>query len=131
MAKRAILAILLLVGFLLPLFAVESEYFVKTVLIEKVYPHSKGYRVLYVKSNLQLGEIYLPHSWFYQAGGKGELVYGDDPSYPFFSVFYKDGEFSHIRLYLKRDYNDPSWGVLRNPDQYDDKFNVDTLEIEY
>ena len=85
---------------------------------------------MYVKSSVEAGEVFFSHSWFYEAGGTGELVLGDDPSYPYFSVFYRNGEFSHVRLYLQRDYNHRSWGVLRNPDAYNDRF-TETFEIEY
>ena len=52
--------------------AEESEYFVKTMPVSKIYNHYLGYRVVYVKSDLSLGEFYVPVRWFTEAGSKGQ-----------------------------------------------------------
>ena len=75
-------------------------------------------------------EIFVKHEWLYEAGGQAELVLGDDPTFPYFSVFYKNGEFSHVRIYLQRNLNHVSYGVLRNPRAYDDRF-TDEFKVEF
>ena len=109
-----------------------SEYFYKTVPITKVYPHRDGYRIIYRRSNMELAVIYLPNEWFqFTPGegnrGKGELVIANDPSYPYMSIFWKEGDFSHVRLYLHANKEDISWGDLDNPEAYNDKFDVESL----
>ena len=113
------------------LFGEESEYFVKTVPVSKVYSHILGYRVLYLKSDLNFGEFYVPIKWFTEAGSKGELIWGAGPEFPFFSIFYKNGEFYHIRLYLKRNLNDRTWGILRHKPGMEERFNIETLDLEF
>jgi len=130
--KRAIPVLLLLLA-LGAAFGQEQDakVYVKTVPILKILSSSEGYKVLYVKSNMQVGEIYLPLSWFGKAGGQAEIVFGKDPSYPYFSVFYKDGKFDFIRLYVIDDVKDLSWGILKRTEEELNRFKVDTLQIEY
>ncbi len=129
MKKIALLAcILLFLSIGTAAFAEESEFFVKSVPITKVYVHQLGYRIVYVKSGMDLGITYIPMEWFYGSGAnKAQVVYGDDPAYPFISVFWKEGEFHHLRLYLFRDKNHQTYGDLDYSPTLEDKFNVETL----
>ena len=116
-------------------FTETSRYYVKTVPVIRVYNHALGYRVVYMKSDLTLHVIYLPKEWFKvlaQTGKepKAELISGRDSSYPYFSVFWEDGEFSHIRLYLQNDLMHPSWGDMDPSVDLTGKFNVETLKLE-
>jgi hypothetical protein len=138
--KKAISIILLaalvsLVG-AVSLAAEESPYFVKSVPISKVYNHKLGYRVVYMTNNFQFKVFYIPTDWFAVAAQTGEipkaeLVFGNEPAYPYFSIFWKDGDFSHIRLYLKRSLNDPTWGDSTILGEIDDKFEVESLALEF
>jgi len=131
--KRATL-LLALVFALVTVLAVEAQEqpasYVRSVSIMKVLSHTMGYKVLYLKSSMEIGELYLPFTWF-KAGGKAEAVFGGDRSYPYFSVFYKDGKFSFIRLYLRENIQDLSWGRLVPREGLEAKFDVDDLTIEY
>lgn len=99
--------------------------------IAKIYAHKLGYKVVFLKENSELGVFYVPLTWFGTAGGHGQIVWGADPAYPTFSAFYVDGKFSHIRLYLLRSLEDPSWAVLKPSEAEEKKFSVDTLDIKY
>jgi len=48
-----------------------------------------------------------------------------------FGVFYVDGKFDHIRLYLIRNFNDPTWAVLSANQTEEKLFDIDTLDIAY
>lgn len=116
-------------------FAQTSDFYVKTLPIVKVYDHNLGYRIVYMKSNFELTAIYIPKGWFQTASETGEppkaeLVAGKDSSYPYFSVFWKSGEFDHIRIYLQSNLNDPSWGDLNPTVDISEKFNVETLTLK-
>jgi hypothetical protein len=111
--------------------AAPSNLYVKTVLVSKVYSHNLGYRLLFLKSDLSIGEVFIPMAWFDQGSGKGELVLGIDRSYPYLSVFYVDGQFSHVRLYLYSDTRHPSYGFLSQPERFDGSFGIDTLDISF
>ena len=108
----------------------EPQVFVKTVPIMKVLAHPLGYRVLYVKSTMEVADFYVPYSWF-KPGGKGEVVFGSGQSYPFFSVFYMNGEFDHVKLYLVEKMGHVSWGSMKKREGDVDRFDVDTLDLEY
>ncbi|WP_319561643.1 hypothetical protein [Marispirochaeta sp.] len=128
-----VVAVLLLTLFAVSAAADESEFFFKSLPITKVYAHRDGYRVIYRRTNMELSELFVPVEWFqYQPGegnrGKGDLVMANNPAYPYFSIFWKNGEFSHIRLYLREDKNDMSWGILRNPEAYSDSFDIENLD---
>ena len=137
MKKRVlILAVLLLLVLSGLLYAEDSEYFVKSVPIAKVYIHNLGYRIVYQKSDLNFLVFYVPNRWMTMSGSDGEppkaeLYTGIEPEYPYFSIFWKNGEFSHIRLYLNRRLSHESYGDLENPDTFDDKFDVETLALEF
>jgi len=109
----------------------ESKVYFKSVPILKILSHPEGYKVLYMKGDMQVGEFYVPHKWFSRAGGKAEIVFGDDPSYPYFTVFYRDGKIDYIRLYVIDDVKDISWAILRKTEASNAAFNVENLQIEY
>ncbi len=65
-----------------------------------------------------------------QDRGKGDIVWGSDPTFPYFSVFWKNGQFDHIRLYLRESMRDASWGRLQEGEGVAQKFRVETLQVE-
>jgi hypothetical protein len=129
--KRAIACVLLLMLALAAFGQEQPKVYVKSVPILKILSHPEGYKVLYMKSDMKVGEFYIPHGWLSKAGGKAEMVFGRDPSYPYFSVFYRDGKFDYVRLYVIDDVKDLSWGILRKTEASNAAFGVDTLQIEY
>jgi hypothetical protein len=127
--KRTAIVLALLVIAAVGLAAETSAYYPVRVDVIKVYTHGDGFLVIHRKGSADVGQCYIPAKWF-TSGGKAELVRGNDPSFPYMSVFYKDGKFSHLRLYVKADSHDSMWGVL-SPEDGKDKFNSDDLVIEY
>jgi hypothetical protein len=129
--KRAIACLLLLMlGFLA--FGQElPNVYVVTVPILKILSHSEGYKVLYMRSDMQVDELYVPHRWLSKSGGKAEIIFGREPSYPYFSAFYRDGKFDFIRLYVLEDVKDLTWGILRKTEASNAAFGGETLEIKY
>ena len=125
--KRSLIAIVLLALVSIAAIGETSAYYPLRVDVVKVYSHSDGYRVLYRVGTSGIADVYLPISWFVP-GGKGELVRADDPSFPYITVFYKDGKFDHLRLYVKTDTRDSTWGVLPPSDGIG-KFSSDELKI--
>ncbi len=112
-------------------FSEESDYYYKTVRIVKAYIHSQGYRLVYLKSDLSGAAIHIPLTWITSAERKAEIVFGDDPAYPYFSVFWKNGVFSHVRVYLKKSFNDLSWGELDDSLDLSGKFDIDSLSLQF
>jgi hypothetical protein len=134
MKKIVIIAVtLFLFCSVLALTAQEQQLFVKSVPIQKVYPHYDGYRIVYMKNTLELGITYIPMDWFYGEGAatKAEVLYGNDPSYPYISIFWQDGEFHHLRLYLIESKNHPSWGVIDYPQRIARRFDVEEFTMDF
>jgi len=91
----------------------RSEYYYTTVRLEKIYPTRYGYILQYRKGINNIGRVSVPNDWFTFAGAKAELITlpkGQD--WPYMAVFYKEGEFSHLRLYVHRWKGHPTWGSM-------------------
>ena len=111
----------------------QSEYYYLNVPIEKIYNYRIGYIINYRQGINKLGTLYIPHSWFTDAAGKGELVMlAPGKDWPTLSVYYKEGEFSHCRLYIHRWKGHTTWGMVPTNINIDDRFEgIETLEIQY
>ena len=107
----------------------ESSFYPVRIDVVKVYSHADGFRVVYRKGTTGVGDVYLPARWFV-SGGKAELVRGNDTSYPYMTVFYKDGKFDHLRLYVLADQQDLTWGIL-SPAEGAGKFASDDLKLDF
>ena len=110
-----VLSFLAIVG--MPLFSQDislenySDYYYVNVRLEKVYPTRFGYILQYRKGVNNIGSVGVPNEWFTFSGAKAELVIlnrGKD--WPSMTVFYKDGEFSHLRLYVHPHKTHQTWG---------------------
>jgi hypothetical protein len=137
--KKIFLAIAFCLVFSAALFAQsiskgsESEYFYVSVNIEKIYAYRKGYVVQYRKGVNQIATTYLPLEWFEGLGGKGELVALQAPNgWPYMTVYYKNGEFSHIKIYVRKAKSHETWGIVPLHINIDDRFeNVDEIKLEF
>lgn len=138
--KKAIitstLAILLALTGVAAFAAEESPIFVKTVPISKIYNHRLGYRVVYMTNDFDFKVFYVPTEWFSVAGETGEIpkaeiVFGNESAYPYFSIFWKDGAFSHVRIYARNNPNDSTWGDASNLGDINDRFAVESLDLEF
>jgi hypothetical protein len=128
--RRSLIALVLfaLLG-TVALGAEESKFYPGTVQVVKIFAHSDGYDVIYRKGTDATAAVYIPARWFVP-GGKAELIRGSGPSYPYLVVFYKEGSFDHLRLYVQKDIKDPSWGLL-SPDAGKGKFDGEDLKLEF
>ncbi|GHV90651.1 hypothetical protein AGMMS50268_11540 [Spirochaetia bacterium] len=143
--KKLIVSVIILAALSAPLFAQkipegkESEYFYVNVPLERIYPYKTGYVVEYQKGPIQLARAYLPLEWFRGAadkeGGpaKGEVLYmSSGSSWPYLAVYYKNGEFSHVRLYVRKSHTHETWGNIPAGVNLDDRFeNVDDLKLQF
>jgi len=115
-----------MIGITLMLSAVESDYYVKTLYIEKIFPHELGYKIEYRRSNsIYLAEAYLPLSWFGRPDSPARLVYANDNSVPFVNVYWKNGEFHHLVLFVHVSFRHLSWGTLAKTEEIANEFDID------
>lgn len=88
----------------------ESEYYYVSIPLEKIYPHRNGYVVQYRKGINGRAYLYLPLEWFDTAGNKGEYVnLPSGKTWPSLTVYYKEGVFTHCKLYA-RSHPHETWG---------------------
>ncbi|MBN1242580.1 MAG: hypothetical protein JXA15_07735 [Spirochaetales bacterium] len=106
-----------------------SPYYPFRFDVIRVYSHALGYRVLYRKGSSDFADVYIPAGWF-KSGGKASLVVADDPAFPSMTIFYKDGAFSHVRLYVRASRKDSTWGLLTEEDP-SAKFEVTELKVAF
>jgi hypothetical protein len=111
----------------------ESDYFYVSVQIQKIYSTYRGYVVSYRTSNLGLAQAYLPVEWFEGTAKKGEVVkQGSASAWPRLLVFYKNGEFSHVRLMVHKERFHSTWGMIPQGINLDDKFDgVEEVKLQF
>ena len=116
---KKLIILLILLALVLPAFAQNNTgndspkmYYIN-IPVEKIYPSSDGYIIQYRKGINQIGTVGIPNDWFTDAASKAELMRlppGKD--WPSMSIFYKEGEFSHVRLYVHRSKSHTTWGSI-------------------
>ena len=137
--KRAgiVLAAGLLLMSSLPSFAQQAnEYpkdaYYKVVPLVKVWMHQLGYMVQFWNSKSQIADIYIPITWFNQGpASKADIIYGNEPAYPYLSIVWVDGKFDHVKLYVLNNYNSLTWGVLSQAADLTSQFNVQEVPKEF
>jgi hypothetical protein len=139
--KKLVCAVVLALAFIAgsPLFAQkfspgkESEYFYVNITIEKIYPYREGYVIQYRKGVNQMSRVYIPGAWFTDTASKGELItLPAGKGWPSLSVYYKNGEFSHVRLYVHRSRAHDTWGNIPQNVNIDDRFeNIETVKLDF
>jgi hypothetical protein len=80
-----------------------------------------------------MARAYLPIEWFTEVAGRGELIpLGSGPTWPSLSVYYKNGEVSHVRLYVRRSQTHESWGNVPQGANLDSYFEgVEDIRLEF
>jgi hypothetical protein len=112
-------------------FKSEAELYPRTIPVEKVYSYRKGYVVQYRKGANQMGRVYIPLEWFEGIAGKADLVtIPRGKGWPYMTVYYKEGAFNHVRLYVIRERGHESWGMVPITTNIDDRFEgVEELKL--
>jgi hypothetical protein len=133
--QKALTILILVLTMVMLTSATKSPYFSRSVIITKVYPHKLGYKVIYMANDMKNRSVYLPSNLFEtqkdETTVKSRLFQGYNKAYPYMTIFWKDGEFSHIKLYLKTNYSDISWGAFNDPDAHDENFTNAELKFDF
>jgi hypothetical protein len=111
----------------------ESEFYPVSVPVEKIYNYPKGYIVRYRRGPLETVNAYLPLEWFTDTSGRGEILrLGTRNAQPRLVVYYKGGEFSHVRLYVHPNPHHITWGLVRPSENLDREFeNQEGLKLKF
>ena len=136
--KRAgifiVVGLLLCVG--LPAFSQAQNYpkdaYVKTVPLMKVWMNQLGYVLQFFSSKSQVANIYVPITWFNKGSdSKADIIYGNDRSYPYCSIFWVDGKFDHIKIFVLNNYSSTTWGVVGTGLDMTSNFNVQEVPKDF
>jgi len=111
----------------------ESDYYYYNIPIERIYAHRLGYVIVYRKGVNQFTRTYLPIEWFTDTAGKGEIItILSGKEWPSMTVYYNQGEFSHVRLRLRRGRAHESWGLFPLNVNIDGAFkDIEEVKIEF
>ena len=111
----------------------ESDFYFVNVSLEKIWPHRAGYVVQYRTGIHGIGRTYLPREWFDTAFGKGEIItLPRGRSWPSMTVFYRNGEFSHVRLYVHRWQSHQTWGSVPQNINLDSSFiDIEDIRLNF
>ncbi|AGT44790.1 hypothetical protein [Treponema pedis] len=110
----------------------EADVYYVNVQILKIFPHQKGYYVIYRRAGLETGEVFIPHEWLTASDGRAKMELVNTRVNPYLSFYIKDGKFDHIKIAAPRDLTSPIWGALAAPQEYDSKFEgVESLELKF
>jgi hypothetical protein len=109
-----------------------KDAYYKVVPVVKVWMHQLGYMVQFWTSKSQIGNIYIPLTWFNQGpNSKADIIYGNQPGYPYLSIVWVDGKFDHVKLYVLDNYNSQTWGVLSQATDLTAQFNVQDVPRDF
>jgi hypothetical protein len=116
---KNIIIVLIFMAVISPVFAQNyssgssGEMYYLNIPIEKIYMSGEGYIIQYRKGISEIRTIGVPHAWFTEAGGKAELLkLPAGTNWPSMSVFYRDGDFSYVRLYVHRLKSHTTWSLV-------------------
>jgi hypothetical protein len=111
----------------------ESEYYYKNVALERIYPYRNGYVIQYRRGLNRMEMAYLPLEWFTTTAGKGEIItLPKGKAWPSLTVYYRNGEFSHVRLYVHHMASHQTWGSIPQTVNIDDRFeNVEEIRLKF
>ena len=130
--KRIALALLLLIALTVIASAIESEMYVQTLYIEKIYPHPLGYKIEYrLPTSMFMAAAYIPFDWFGGTGSKAKLVYASDKASPFANVYWRNGEFDHVLLVVQPSFAHVSWGSLSDSESVRSRFDIDEPDFAF
>ncbi len=110
----------------------EADVYYVNVQILKIFAHQKGYYVIYRRSGLKSGEVFIPHEWLEASDGRAKIEMINTMVNPYLSFYIKNGKFDHIKIAAPRDISSAIWGTLVAPQEYNSRFEgVETLELKF
>ena len=110
----------------------ESELYYVNAQILKIFPHTKGYYVVYRRASSGSGEVFIPIEWFGTSDSKADISLINTRVNPYISFFLKEGKCEYVRISAPQNLGSSIWGSLQYPQQYDEKFDgIESLTLEF
>jgi hypothetical protein len=109
-----------------------KDVYYKVVSLLKVWTGQLGYMVQFFNSKYQVVNVYIPMAWFNNGPtSKADIIYGREAAYPYMSIYWADGKFDHVKLYVTDDATSLKWGVLSSNVDMAEKFNVQEIPRDF
>jgi hypothetical protein len=83
-----------------------------------------------VKSNLQVGAIYVPMGWLGKSDGKAMIMYENTAS-AYMSIFWVDSKFDHMVLHVPANVRALVWGILDTGPDTEAAFDVQEPKLDF
>jgi len=114
-------------------FTHESDFYYFNFSIERVFAHRLGYVIVYRTGANHVERTFLPRDWFSATGGRGSVAYlRSGREWPSMSVYYNNGEFSHVLLRLRANRGHETWGQIPQNANVDEFFqDIDDIRIQF
>jgi len=110
----------------------EENFYYFNVSVEKIYPVKEGYIVQYLSvSSPDIATIGIPNEWLTNAAGRAEIITIPASDWPTMTVFYVDGKFSHVRLYVHPAKSHLTWGNIPQGANVSKFFSQDSFNIQF
>ena len=111
----------------------ESGVHYFNVSIERIFAHRLGFIVVYRRGPFDFARTFIPQEWFTDLSGRGEMIrIASGREWPSLSVFYQDGEFTHVRLRVRRSRAHETWGVVPQAANIDEYFaGIEDIRLEF
>ena len=109
-----------------------KDAYVKNIPLIRVFVHPLGYELVYWKSDMTIGYLYVPLAWF--RGGlasTANITYGSNPERPYVTISWVDGKFDHISINAQSDMMGPTWGTLGPTVDLTSQFNIQEPPRDY
>ncbi|HET6449982.1 MAG TPA: hypothetical protein VFI08_01675 [Spirochaetia bacterium] len=109
-----------------------KDVYYKVIPLMKVWTHQLGYVVQFYSSKQKRQDVYIPLAWFNNGvSSKADIVYGMEAAYPYMAIYWADGKFDHVTLYVNSDDNNPTNGVLTQGPDLTNAFNVQEIPRDF
>ncbi len=109
-----------------------KEAYVKNIPIIRILVHPLGYKLFYWKSNMTIGELYVPLAWFTgDISSKAAITYAVAPSRPYLTITWVDGKFERVTINALDDLAGPTWGTLNSNTDLSAQFNIQEPPKDY
>jgi len=108
---------------------VESTVSYKQVVVYKVLDQKEAYIVMYSKGHREVGNVVIPKKWYKERPAKLRFRALQPGMDPYMTVFYREGNFSHVVLTMPTSRSASVWGVADSNVTVD--ANKDTFDIVY
>jgi len=115
---KKLIVVLFILAVISPVFAQQNDekkesFYYINVPVEKIFPSSEGYIVMYRSGTTMISTIGIPNEWLYDSAGNAQIVkLALASDWPTMSVFYSEGKFSHVRLYTHPAKSHDTWGNI-------------------